>query len=132
MATPKRLNDMDKESIEKNFLLEDPELPTEERVVVAKEVTKYEKVRFHNLRDPGVTLHFHYHSKTHPLKHYDLIHDQIYDLPIEVIKHLEGEASWDPHACHTRIYGRKMDAEGKSVTFVNGYRPCFQLKTVRA
>lgn len=132
MSKPKNLNETDREKIENNFLDENfAEVPTEQKVVIAKEIPKMEKVMFQNMRDPGVTLHFHYASKTHPLKHYDLIHGQEYDLPIEVIRHLEGENKHDPYACHSRLYGRRMKADGFSETFVNGYKPYFQLKHMR-
>lgn len=132
MARTKTLNEMDVETREKNFLEENPEIPTEHKVVVAQEIPKMQKIHFMNMRDPGVTLHFHYASKTHPLKHYDLIHGQDYELPIEVIDHLHGENKWDAYACHSRLYGRRMKADGYSETFVNGYKPYFQCKTLRA
>ena len=133
MARPKNIGEMGPEAVEKSFLEEDPtDVPTEQKVVIAQEIPKMEKIIFQNMRDPGVTLHFHFHSKTHPLKHYDLIHGQEYELPVEVIKHLEGENKWDPYACHQRLYGRRMKADGVSECFVNGYKPYFNLKHVRA
>jgi hypothetical protein len=126
------LNESKSEVIERNFLEENPDIPLEQKVVVAKEVPKMETVVFLNNRDPGITLNFHYASKTHPLKHYDLIHGQTYTLPVEVINHLEGQNKHDPYACHSRIYGRRMRQDGKSETFVNSYVPYFQCKTVRA
>lgn len=128
----KRLNDMDGETIAKNFLVQDPEIPTEQKVVIAKEIPKMETIRFLNNRDPGVMLHFHYASKTHPLKHYDLMHGFEYNLPVEVIRHLEGQNKSDPFACHKRTYGRRMRDDGISETYANGYVPYFQCQTVRA
>lgn len=126
------LNQAKSEVIERNFLSENPEIPTEKKVVVSKEVPEYEKVVFMNNRDPGVCLHFHYASKTHPLKHYDLMHGFTYELPVEVIKHLEGQIEWDPYACHKRLYSRRMRDDGISETFASSYVPYFQFKTVRA
>jgi hypothetical protein len=83
-----------------------------------------------NMRDPGETLYFHYASKTHPIKHYELIHGEERDLPNEIVRHLEGENPTDMYACHERTYGRKVLADGRSTCFVNGYKPYFQCKRV--
>ena len=128
----KTLNESSKEVIEDNFLKENPDIPTDQRVVVAQEVPKMEWITFFNNRDPGTTLHFHYHSKTHHLKHYDLVHGQKYHLPIEVIKHLEGLNDHDPYSCHTRIYQRRMRHDGISENYVSGYVSYFQCKPCRA
>lgn len=137
MAKPKKLspklNEMKKEIIEKNFLAEEiEEIPTEVKVVVSREVPKYEKIIFQNNRDPGCTLYFHYASKTHPLKHYTLAHGFQYDLPVEVIKHLEGENATDPYSCHSRLYGSRQTEQGGYEPYVNGYKSYFQCKAVRA
>jgi len=129
----KKLNESSQETIDKNFLEENPDIATEERpVIVATEIPKTEKIVFLNYRDPGVMLHFHYHSKTHPLKHYDLMHGQQYELPVEVINHLEGQRATDPWACHSRTYSRRMRSDGVTETFASGYVPYFQCKAVRA
>jgi hypothetical protein len=128
-----RINDMPKEVIEKNFLSqESDEIPTDVKVVVAKEIPAYERVLFQNNRDPGCTLYFHYCSKTHPLKHYTLAHGLEYDLPVEVIKHLEGQNKSDPYSCHSRIYSERKNYEGMPENYVSGYKPYFQLRSVRA
>ena len=87
---------------------------------------------FMNNRDPGVTLHFHYKSKTHPLRLYDLIHGEKYTLPVEVVQHLEGSNPNDPWACHSRLYGSQRLADGTTKPFVNGYKSYFQFKELRA
>ena len=128
----RRLNDMDSETIEKNFLEEIPEsIPTEQKVVVANEIPKYEKVIFMNNRDPGCALFFHYKTLTHPLKHYTLMHGQTYDLPTEVIRHLEGQNDSDPYTCHSRLYGLGKNDLGNDSPVVNGYKPYFQCRSVR-
>jgi len=129
-AEPK-LNDMDKETIAKNFLQEDSTDIPETKVVIAKEVPKYERVVFINNRDPGCILYFHYASKAHPLKHYTLMHGMEYDLPVEVIKHLEGQNDMDPYSCHSRIYSERKNYEGNPETYVSGYKPYFQCRSVR-
>lgn len=127
-----RLNDKSGEVIERNFLQETPDcLPTEQKVVIAKEVPSYERVIFVNNRDPGCALYFHYCTKTHPLKHYTLMHGLEYDLPTEVIKHLEGQNKNDPYACHSRIYSERKNYEGLPENYVSGYKPYFQCRTVR-
>jgi len=132
----KRLNDAPKEVVEKNFLNEDIEdlgIETEAKpVLVAKEVPAMEIITFVNNRDPGVPLYFHYHSKTHPLKHYTLAHGSKYTLPVEVIRHLEGESVNDPWSCHTRKYSRRMREDGVSETYASAYVPNFQCKAIRA
>lgn len=129
----KRLNDMDRETIERNFLKEEQDcLPTEEQVVIAKEIPKYERIIFVNNRDPGEALYFHYASKTHPLKHYTLMHGLEYNIPVEVIKHLEGQNPLDPFSCHSRIYSQRKNYEGMPENYVSGYKPYFQCRSVRA
>lgn len=129
----KRLNDMDRETIERNFLKEEQDcLPTEEQVVIAKEIPKYERIIFVNNRDPGCALYFHYATKTHPLKHYTLMHGLEYNLPVEVIKHLEGQNQSDPYSCHSRIYSERKNYEGMPENYVSGYKPYFQCRAVRA
>lgn len=126
------LNNASSEVQEKNFLLENPDIPTDQVVVMAKEMPKMRDITFMNNRDPGCTLHFHYHSKTHPLKHYDLMHGQKYSLSEEVISHLEGQNSYDPYSCHTRLYGSRMMSDGRTENYVNGYVACFHCKPCRA
>ena len=125
------LNNASKEVIEQNFLEENPEIPIENKVVVSKEIPKMETIIFMNNRDPGVTLHFHYASKTHPLMKYDLVHGCEYILPIEIINHLEGQNPHDPYACHKRLYAKRTRADGISETYASSYVPYFQCKTVR-
>lgn len=127
-----KLKNAGSEVIQDNFLQDNEEMLTDHKIVIAKEIPKMDRIVFMNNRDPGVTLHFHYSSKTHPLKHYDLIHGQTYDLPIEVIRHLEGSNESDPYACHKRLYGRRMRADGISETYVNSFSSYFQCKSVRA
>ena len=129
----RRLNDQSAEVIQKNFLEEQPDcIPTEQKVVVANEVPRYERIVFVNNRDPGCALYFHYRTATHPLKHYTLMHGLEYNLPVEVIKHLEGQNSYDPYSCHSRIYSERKNYEGMPETFVSGYKPYFQCRAVRA
>ncbi len=128
-----KLNNMDGETIAKNFLVEDPDcIPTEQKVVVANQVPAYERVVFVNNRDPGCILYFHYKSATHELKHYTLLHGLEYDLPVEVIKHLEGQGKNDPYTCHARIYSERKNYEGLPESYISGYKPYFQCRSVRA
>lgn len=131
MSKP-RMNDMDKETIERNFLQEEPDcIPTETKVVVAQDVPQYEDVIFINNRDPGCALYFHYASKYHPLKHYTLAHGKEYKLPVEIIKHLEGQLDYDPYSCHSRLYGLGVNDLGNNCPVVTGYKPYFQCRQVR-
>lgn len=128
----KKLNEMDSETVHKNFLEEEPEIPTEKKVVTCANIPKMVKVRFLNNRDPGCPLHFHYQSANHPLKHYDLMHGFEYTLPEEVVSHLEGTNKIDPYSCHKRTYSRRMRDDGISETYASGYVPYFQCQTIRA
>ena len=125
------LGEMEKEIVDRNFLEENPDIPLEKKVVVAKEIPKMETIIFQNFRDGGTTLNFHYASATHPLKHYDLVHGQEYTLPVEVINHLEGNNKSDPYSCHKRMYARRMRPDGISETYANQYVAYFQCKSVR-
>ena len=128
-----KLNEAPKEVIEKNFLEETPDaVYANEKVVIAQEIPKMEKIIFVNNRDPGTTHYFHYSSPTHPLKHYTLIHGQEHLLPIEVIQLLEGTRPGDPYTCHARLYSERINAEGRPESYVSGYKPYFQCRTVRA
>jgi len=127
-----QFKDASAEVIEKNFLEKDPEglkpLAKQEQELdqlqVAKYVPEYRRVTFLNGRDPGQELMFHYHSKTHHLKHYTLFHGKEYDLPVEVIEHLEN--------CRESQYGYRVSANsGHPEMYTKGYKYIFQCKNVR-
>jgi hypothetical protein len=125
------LNQAGSEVIEKNFLEPDPEgfKPME---AAEKEITgvvpvpahqnlpKMEKVIFLNGRDPGVALHFHYHSKTHPLKHYTLFHGKEHLLSEEIIDHLE--------SCAERQYAYRQGPDGSPEHYVKSLKYIFQCR----
>jgi hypothetical protein len=125
-----QLNNASKEVIEKNILLQNPEgLPTEVKglpdevtgIVISKEIPKMKKVVFLNGRDPGETLYFHYHSKTHPLKQYTLYHGQEHELPVEVIEHLE--------SCGESIYAYRTGRDGHPEMYRKSMKYIFQFKS---
>jgi len=90
----------------------------ENAVVVTHEpIPRYEKVTFRNQRDPGHVLEFHYHSKAHPFKQYKLIDGKQYELPVEVIKNLEG--------CRENIEKYRKNSEGIPEIYVAGYKTHF-------
>lgn len=131
MARPKKnLNDKSSEYIEQNILSDNPEgLPeckaaTEEgKIVIATHIPEYRKIQFVNQRDPGQELMFHYHSKTHPLKHYTLFHGKEYDLPVEVIEHLE--------SCAESQYGYRTGHSGHPEMYTKGFKYIFRCQPVR-
>lgn len=132
---PRNLGELDKETVDRNFLSEQPDIDVNKVVhphSASMPVPTFSEIVFMNNRDPGITLHFHYASKTHPLRHYDLVHGQTYRLQDEVIRHLEGTNEQDMWSCHKRLYGRRMKSDGVTETFVNGYTPYFQCKHLRA
>jgi hypothetical protein len=96
------LGDSKEKKVTEEFLKENPEgIPdqiSQEKVVISDHIPKYEEVVFTNQRDPGVMLEFHYRSKTHPIKHYKLCDGEQYNLPKEIIDHLQ--------SCSIPIYGR--------------------------
>ncbi len=114
MSKPRNLNDKSSEYIEENFLKDEPEglapMPEIPEIVVANHIPEMKTIQFINGRDPGQELMFHYHSKTHPLKHYTLFHGKEYTLPVEIIDHLEGCAErqygyrTNPHSGHPEMY----------------------------
>jgi hypothetical protein len=127
--TPKvnALNEAKSEVIAENILQENPVgLPpvdheSLEKVVVATETPKYRKVVFINGRDPGYPLDFHYSSKTHPLKIYKLLHGHEYDLPEEVIEHLE--------SCNEPVYAYRKGEDGHPQMYVESRKYIFQCRT---
>lgn len=119
-----KLNESSSEVIEENVLLENPVgLPDKAGIVFSTDIPKMRKVQFLNGRDPGYPLEFHYHTKTHPLKHYNLHHGFDYDLPEEVIEHLEN--------CAENQYGYRRNRQGDIEMYVKGQKFLFQCKNVR-
>ena len=118
------------EVIEQAILQESPEglppthtVPAEGQIVISKHMPEMRKVQFVNGRDPGQELMFHYHSKTHPLKHYTLFHGAEYDLPVEIIEHLEN--------CAEKQYAYKPGPNGHPEMYVKSLKYIFQCKAVR-
>jgi hypothetical protein len=122
MARPPKLNQASPEVIAENFLKEDA-IPDAPKIVIAKGMPEIRRIEFLNGRDPGQALHFHYHSKTHPLHHYTLYHGQHYDLPVEVIEHLE--------SCAETIYAYKKGLSGHPEMYVSGKKYIFQCRPVK-
>jgi len=89
----------------------------ENEIVIIEDFPKHEKVIFRNQRDPGHPLEFHYASKTSPFKQYKLIDGKEYELPLEVIKNLEG--------CREHIHKYKRSSEGLPEIYVAGYKTHF-------
>ena len=89
----------------------------DQKIVIAHEIPKMEKVIFRNQRDPGHVLEFHYSSKTHPFKMYKLIDGKQYDLPTEVIRNLEG--------CRENIEKYRRNSDGIPEIYIAGYKTHF-------
>lgn len=125
--TPSKLSEEQVSYIEKNFLSESPEgLPPVAAVkeeVVAEYVPVMKRVIFLNGRDPGQELMFHYHSKTHPLKHYTLYHGKEYDLSEEIIEHLETR-------CEAQ-YGHRIGASGHPEMYYKAPKYIFRCQPVK-
>lgn len=116
-----KLNEQSSEIIKDNFLEQDPEgLPITEKVVAVKEMPEMKKVIFLNGRDPGYPLDFHYHSKTHPLKHYTLYHGKEHLLSQEIIDHLE--------SCAESQYAYRPGPSGHPQMYTKSYKYLFSCK----
>ena len=122
MARPaNRLNERKSEFIDKNFLEQNPDtLPDSPPLVITNCMPEYKRVVFVNNRDPGVALHFHYASKTHPLKQYTLYDGFEHELPVEVIEHLEGRGEAQ--------YGYRKSVDGHPEMYVKGYKYIFSFR----
>jgi hypothetical protein len=127
MARPakkhKKLNEEKQEVINEEFLAQNPEgYPDElsEPIVVAE----MRSFVFVNGRDPGCPLEFHYHSKTHYLKQYKLLHGHEYTLPLEVIEHIESRAI--PN------YTYRKGEDGHPVMQVSSYNYLYQCRNTRS
>lgn len=128
--TKSKLNDKPSEYIEENILKADPEglpecptVPAEGDIVIAKIMPKMRRINFQNGRDPGQELMFHYHSKTHPLKHYTLYHGHEYDLPEEIIEHLEN--------CSEPQYAYRTGINGHPEMYIKSRKYIFSCKSVK-
>lgn len=93
-----------------------------DQVVISTHIPKMEKVIFRNQRDPGHVLEFHYSSATCPFKMYKLIDGKQYDLPLEVIRNLEG--------CRENIEKFRRNSDGIPEIYVSGYKSHFILERV--
>jgi hypothetical protein len=128
--TQSKFKNASSEVIERNFLEQDPEglpetgtVPNEGDIVVANQMPEYRWIEFLNGRDPGQELMFHYHSATHPLKHYTLFHGKQYNLPVEIIEHLESK--------HEKQYGYRPGPNGHPEMYNKSNKYIFQCKSVK-
>lgn len=121
-----KLNNKSSKVIDKAFLEANPVgLPDEYGLVHhAVNIPVTRKIVFLNGRDPGVALHFHYHSKTHPLKNYTLYHGYEHELSEEVIDHLEN--------CRESQYAFRRNERGEVEHYVKGHKYIFQCRSVKS
>jgi len=124
-----KLNEAKSEVIQEEILKENPEglpeipsdLPGAEGIVTSTHIPEMRRIIFVNGRDPGYPLEFHYHTKTHPLKQYKLLHGHEYDLPVEVIEHLEG--------CNEPVYAYRTGLDGHPEMYIKSKKFIFQCRT---
>lgn len=133
MPRPKKsLDAASSEKIKENIFKENPEgLPPTSiiennpiAIPVQPEIPVMLKGVFLNNRDPGVALHFHYQSKTHPIKHYTLFHGLEHLLPREVVLHLE--------SCCEPQYAYRHNAVGIPESYIKSHKYIFGFKNLRA
>jgi len=125
MPRPVREKKIPVEELQENYLAGPADEPLEkvrkelkeDEIVVMQNVPKHERVVFRNQRDPGYPLEFHHASKTHPFKQYKLIDGHTYDLPLEVIRSLEG--------CRENIHKYRRNNEGIPEIYIAGYKTHF-------
>ena len=125
MARPRKiLNEAKSEVIASEILKESPEGLPEAKlaptVVIANKVPEYRKIVFVNGRDPGYPLEFHYASATHPLKQYKLLHGHEYNLPVEIIDHLE--------SCNEPQYAYRKGMDGHPEMYIASRKYIFQCR----
>ena len=121
----KRLNDQRPAVVHEQILKENPDFFADvppEPVVIAKKIPEMRRVQFLNGRDPGYALDFHYHSGTHYLKQYKLLHGHEYDLPVEIIEHLEERN--EPQ------YAYRVGESGHPEMYIKARKYIFQLRPV--
>ncbi len=101
-------------------------------VVVTNYMPRMLRIRFFNLRDPGKELRFFLDTKTHPLRHYTLFHDHEYDLPEEVVHHVEGMNETNPNSCMKPIRKDRIGPDGvKSESYIHSWTSLFQCKFIK-
>lgn len=107
------------------------DLPNKE-VVLQSNMPTMVRIRFFNLRDPGRELKFFLKTATHPLHHYTLFHDKEYDLPLEVVQHLEGMNPKMPNSCMMPIRKDKLADDGiQSQSYISSWKSLFQCKFIK-
>jgi len=129
MARPRKmrvLNEAKSQVIAENVLKQNPEgleqidMDVNSKIVISKHIPAMRRVIFLNGRDPGYPLDFHYASATHPLKIYKLIHGQEYNLPEEIIEHLE--------SCAEPQYAYRKGLDGHPQMYIESRKYIFQLR----
>lgn len=129
----KAIKRIDRREIESQA--EDPEtVPmanTEVAVYTESTAPRMLRIRFFNLRDPGRELKFFLHTATHPLHHYTLFHDREYDLPEEVVHHLEGMGKAGS-TCMVPIRKDRLANDGiQSESYIHSWKSLFQCKFIK-
>ena len=87
------------------------------KVAIATQEPKYEKIVFHNNRDPGHPLEFHFSNEKVPFTMYKLEDGKSYTLPVDVIRNLE--------RCKEEVHKWRTSSEGIPEVTVCGYRSHF-------
>jgi len=119
-----QFKDAPTEVIQDNLFKENPiGLPDDSGIVLSTYIPEMKRIQFMNGRDPGCALDFHYCSKTHPLKHYQLFHGFEHDLPVEVIDHLE--------AISIPNYAYRKSAQGYPEMYIKSVSYIYQCKAVK-
>jgi hypothetical protein len=132
----KRLNDYDKDIIEKNFLKEDvqiPECDVNSKIVMSNtDKPDYQWIEFYNMTETkDFPTEFNYHSPTHYMKRYTMMNGKRYYVPKEIVQHLTGQCPYNPNSCMIPNYGPvRCEITGGIKPGIVSYSPKYQCVSV--
>lgn len=113
---------MQTELMEQSVKTVDQVLEQHDRAKFDKKKEETEMVEFYNIEEPGHPITFSY-GQAKRAKKYTLLHGGKYELPKEIINHLESR--------QTPMYDYRPNGTGKMVKMLTGYKSRFQCRTVR-
>lgn len=100
----------------------DEVLEQQDRAKFERKKEELEYVEFYNIEEPGHPITFSY-GPAKRTKKYTLLHGGKYELPKEIINHLESR--------QTPMYDYRPDGNGRMTKYLKGYQSRFQCRTVR-
>lgn len=113
---------MQTELEEKSVKTVDQVLEQQDRAEFEKKKVETELIEFYNIEEPGHPITFSF-GPAKRTKKYTLLHGGKYELPKEIIHHLESR--------QTPMYDYKPDGLGRMSKYLKGYQSRFQCRAVR-